>query len=104
MLVGPRADRCQGLYGHEPPRDAGRLHRLLGEARAEATRHEKDLDKRARALQHAYDLALELGERLKRDASRRDLNRTGKKRVLDELDRVEGIRSELGERIGCPGS
>lgn len=101
QLIGPRADRCQGLYGHRPPRDAGQLQKLLGEARAEAAAAEKDADRRARSLQRSYDLAVELHERLERDAGRADLTRAGKKRVRKEMKKVAKVRDAIAAEIGC---
>lgn len=101
LLIGPRSDRCQGLYAHDPPRDAGLLHKLIEEARGEALASENDRDKLARAYQRGYDLSLELSDRLQRDASAEDLPRASKKRLLDELARVKRIRDGLRSRLGC---
>ncbi len=100
LLVGPRADRCQGLYTHDPPRDAGLLHKLLGQARASAAGHKKNRDKLARAWQRSFDLALELHERLTRDARQRKAT-AGKERLLHELRRVAKVRDEIGRLIQC---
>lgn len=99
MLVGPRSDRCQGMYAHEPPRDAGLLHRLLSEARAAADAADDDRDKRARAAQRAFDLALEIHHRLERDA--READPPSRKRLLQELKRIDKARAEIGRTIGC---
>src|SRR6185503_3066385 len=71
MLIGPRADRCKGLYGNDPPRDAATLASELATAEADVARAGEDRDKLARELQRSYDVALELRERLTRDAEGR---------------------------------
>jgi hypothetical protein len=100
ILVGPRADRCHGLFGHAPPRDAGPLQQLLGEAQAAAHNAADEPDKEARSLQLAYDLALELRARLRADA-RREMPRASKRRTIEELRRAEAVAEDIGERIGC---
>src|SRR5262249_42769928 len=35
VLIGPRADRCQGLYSHDPPRDASALYAAISQAAAQ---------------------------------------------------------------------
>jgi hypothetical protein len=100
MLIGPRADRCKGLYAHEPPRDAAALAGELAEAQTEAQRASADRGKLARALQRSYDVALELRERLQRDAKRKGPDGS-RERILAELERVDATAAELGTRIGC---
>lgn len=101
LLIGPRSDRCQGLYAHDPPRDAGLLSKLLDESRSEALASDADRDELARAYQRGFDLTLELSDRLKRDASEDELPRASKKRLLDELERVKRLEGELRSHIGC---
>src|SRR6185295_3269434 len=36
VLIGPRADRCQGLYSHDPPRDTATLYTEIDTARTRA--------------------------------------------------------------------
>ncbi|MBM4357248.1 MAG: hypothetical protein FJ096_03980 [Deltaproteobacteria bacterium] len=102
ILVGPRADRCLGLYGHAPPRPLGELQQELAEARAKAaSAHDQDPDAEARALQHAYDVALELRRRIEADGWRPDVAPEARKRLALELANVERLAVELGAKIGC---
>src|SRR5262249_22489259 len=55
VLIGPRADRCQGLYSHEPPRDASILYDEIAGAEGRARSYGADPDLRARELQRTYD-------------------------------------------------
>jgi len=101
MLVGPRADRCQGLYSHGPPRDAGTLYDEIAQAEARAKEYASDRDKRARELQKKYDAELELGERLTADLAQPGLpeaNRTRSKKALAE---AQDAARKTGARIGC---
>lgn len=100
MLLGPRQNRCRGLYAYEPPRDAPALDRALEEARAEAGSAEHE-DRRARALQRGYDLSLELVARLQLELERDDRPEASRDKIRGELGRVEGVRDELGAEIGC---
>ncbi len=100
LLIGPRADRCQGLFSHAPPRDAGLLHKELVAAQAAAEAASDDRDKLARAYQRGYDLSLELAARLERDAAT-GASKASRRRMLDELERVRGLSGSLGEKIGC---
>ncbi len=102
ILIGPRADRCKGLYGHDPPREAAKLHHELADAQAEAARADAgEGDRRARALQRSYDLALELSARLELDTNREDLSEQGRERLFEELKRAGGMAKEVGAKIGC---
>ncbi len=99
-LVGPRADRCQGLYGHRPPRDAANVHRELSEA--EGRFEDANQDRRARAHQRAYDLTVELVARLERDLRGNEQPKQAKKRLKREAKRVRALQEKLGREIGCP--
>jgi hypothetical protein len=102
VLIGPRANRCKGLYGHEPPRDAARLHQELADAQAEAARADgAERSRKARALQRSYDLTLELTARLKLDTHRDDLSDAGRERLFEELERARRLTADLGPKIGC---
>lgn len=102
QLVGPRADRCRGLYGHWPPRDAATIHGELSDAEDKAARtREQDADRYARALQRAYDLALELRQRLKRDGADEGLSEAAQKHLHKEESRANRKAQELGAQIGC---
>ena len=102
VLIGPRRERCKGLYGHDPPREmsklAGELDRALADADAAKG---SDRDRYARALQQSYDLALELRERLRLESKRDDLTEEGKKRMKKERRRATKIARDAGDKIGC---
>ncbi len=103
FLIGPRADRCQGLFGHDPPRDVLALQSELAKAQgdAAAAKSDRDRDRQARALQRSYDLALELRERLSFEAVRDDLSSEGRDRVIVELERAGSLADTVGDEIGC---
>ena len=103
ILIGPRADRCQGLYGYDPPREMAGLQSELAKAQGDAAtaQQDGDRDREARALQQTYDLALELRSRLSFEAVRDDLPAEGRKRVIAELERSGELASSVGARIGC---
>jgi hypothetical protein len=103
ILIGPRADRCQGLYGYDPPREVTNLQSVLAEAENDAARarEDRDRDREARALQQTYDLALELRARLSFEAVREDLPATGRQRVIAELERAGKLAASVGAKIGC---
>ena len=102
VLVGPRANRCHGLYSHEPPRDTAVLFAALSDAQAEAAnaRNAKS-DQTARTLQKSYDLALELRERLLADTRRPDLPSSSRNRLYEALDRTHETAVDIGQKINC---
>jgi len=103
VLLGPRADRCQGLYGYDPPRDAPALFAELASAKAAARRESSsDPDGHARALQRQYDLSLELHQRLVLDADRQDVPLPSRERLERALDEAAAMARTTGRRIGCP--
>lgn len=102
LLVGPRSDRCLGLYGHVPPRSVSDLHAELTEARSRAAISEsEDPDATARSLQRAYDAAIELRRRLELDGWSPEVLPESRRRLAAELASVERLATELGARIGC---
>ena len=102
VLLGPRADRCQGLYRYAPPRDASALYAELAEQEGKAARVAgADRDQYARALQRAYDVQLELRERLRLDAAEPGLPQANRRRVLEALAQVEKDAQRTGALIGC---
>lgn len=102
VLLGPRTDRCQGLYRYAPPRDASALSTALAEAEARASAlAESDRDQHARELQKAYDVLLELRERLRLDAAEPGLPQANRRRVLQALDEAEKDARRIGALIGC---
>jgi hypothetical protein len=101
VLLGPRADRCQGLYSHEPPRDASVLYDEIASAEARAKSYGKDLDLKARELQRSYDAELELGERLSADLAQPGLPEANKKRIRKALDEAGEAARRIGAKIGC---
>ena len=101
ILLGPRADRCLGLYTHDPPRDAATLVAELAEAEQAAEKSGPGRDERARALQRVYDLALELGDRLNLDLGADQLSAASRKKMFEQIRRAEGIANRTGRAIGC---
>jgi hypothetical protein len=101
VLVGPRADRCSGLYSHRPPRGAASIYQELRDARGGAERTGDDRDRHARALQRSYDLSLELCARLEIDAQQSGLSSEGRARIEDALVRANETAEEIGAQIGC---
>lgn len=102
ILLGPRADRCKGLYAHEPPREPAVLYSELEEAREAAARSgAEDLDALARALQKSYDVSLELRDRLFLDSQREDLPEASRDRLATALSGVDGELAGTAKKIGC---
>jgi hypothetical protein len=104
VLVGPRADRCKGLYGYAPPRAVADLYRDLDEAQSKIASSKGDPDATARALQRAYDIALELRRRIELDGWQPDIPAESRRRLAKELASVERTAMELGASIGCTPS
>ncbi len=100
ILVGPRDDRCRGLYAYDPPRDAPALDRALEEAQSEADGADGN-DRKARALQRAYDVSLELVARLELELARSDRPEESRDKIRGEVLRVKKRRDELAAQIGC---
>lgn len=101
VLLGPRADRCQGLYTYDPPRGAVDLYTEIGQADLVITQAKDQPEKYARTLQKAYDLRLELRERLKRDLSVPDLPEANRKKLKSSIEEAEERASAIGAVIGC---
>lgn len=102
VLIGPRANRCRGLYGHEPPRELAVVQAQLEEAKTDARRAgRRDRDRLARALQRQYDVALELAERLRLEALEPSLSRQARERYETELSHARQTAEDLGATIGC---
>jgi len=102
ILIGPRADRCLGLYTHDPPRDAATLVGELAQAeQAVAKTASASADERARALQRVYDLALELGDRLRADVGADELSPASRDKTLEQIRRAAGVARSTGRAIGC---
>lgn len=101
VLIGPRSDRCQGLYTYDPPRDAVDLYTAIGDADAAARRAKEDPDLLARSLQKAYDLRLELRERLRSDLNAVDLPEANRKKLRASADEAEERARAIGAAIGC---
>lgn len=101
VLLGPRSDRCQGLYAYDPPRDAVDLYTAIGEADAVARQAKDQPDALARSLQKAYDLRLELRERLRRDLDAPDLPEANRKKLRASIAEAEERTRAIGAAIGC---
>jgi hypothetical protein len=102
MLIGPRANRCAGLYSFHPPREAALLDAEIAEARGLAERTaELDRDGHARALQRIYDVALELRRRHELDAGNAELGEESRARTLNQRDEAAKLARDVGESIGC---
>ncbi len=106
VLVGPRADRCRGLYSHDPPRDASTLYAEIArvDTQAEALHaqgHAGDQDLEARELQQAYDAKLELADRLTSDLGQPAIPEANRKRLREALDEVRAQARKTGAKIGC---
>jgi hypothetical protein len=102
VVIGPRSDRCAGLYAYHPPREPALLDAEMAEARGQAERAaELDRDGYARALQRIYDLALELRRRLELDAGNSELGEESRARTLQRRDEAAKLARDTGERIGC---
>lgn len=102
VLLGPRADRCQGLYSHDPPRDAAVL---LGDVTASEGRAQRekdgDRDAYARELQKAYDAKIELRERMLLELRDPLLPPANRKRSEQVLADTEASAEKTGKEIGC---
>lgn len=100
VLVGPRSDRCQGLYTYDPPREQVDLFTAIGQAEAQV-RSKGDPDQYARSLQKLYDLRLELRDRLKLEVAVADLPDKNKKRLRAAIEETETKARGVGAAIGC---
>jgi hypothetical protein len=100
VLVGPRSDRCQGLYTYDPPREQVDLFTAIGQAEAQA-RSKGDPDQYARTLQKLYDLRLELRDRLKLEVTAIDLPDKNRKRLRAAIEETETKARGIGAAIGC---
>lgn len=102
VLLGPRADRCQGLYTHDPPRDAATIYTQIDANNAMAARYKSsEPDLYAREIQKAYDAKLELRDRLALDLSDPGVPEANKKRVKKALEDTESSAKATGALIGC---
>jgi hypothetical protein len=100
VLLGPRADRCQGLYAYDPPRDTSSLFTEIALAKSRAD-NARDKDEIARELQKAYDMQIELAARLEADLGDASLPPANRKRLTDELETARAEARATGEVIGC---
>jgi hypothetical protein len=102
VLIGPRADRCLGLYVYDPPRDAAVLLTELTQAQAAVGRAEPtDRAAKARAWQRIYDLGLELRARLAQDVGQRGLKEANRERTRQAQSEAEETAREAGAQIRC---
>jgi hypothetical protein len=100
ILIGPRADRCQGMYTYKPPRDTSTLFTEISFVQSKPA-PEQDKDGQARDRQKLYDLQLELVARLEMDLTNRTLPAVNRKRLEDALDAARREIATGAERIGC---
>lgn len=102
VLLGPRADRCEGLFTHDPPRDGSALYAEIARAQERAQRLATgDRDEYARELQRTYDLALELRDRLTAELAGPDLPEANRRRTHKALDEADALARKTGQLIGC---
>ncbi len=102
VLIGPRTDRCQGLYTHDPPRDASALFAEIAEVEGRAASlRGSDRDAYARELQKLYDAQLELRERLRLDAAEPGLPPANRERVLAAREGADRAARATAARIRC---
>jgi hypothetical protein len=100
ILIGPRADRCQGMYTYKPPRDTSTLFTEISVAQSKPA-PAQDKDAQARELQRMYDMQLELVARLEMDLTNRTLPAVNRKRLEDALETARSEIVRIAERIGC---
>jgi hypothetical protein len=102
VLLGPRADRCQGLYTHNPPRDPSTLYAAIADAESKAAySRTSNQDDYARELQRTYDSQLELRASLTAELASPDLPEANRKQTRKHLERLEQGIQETAARIGC---
>lgn len=102
VLLGPRADRCQGLYAHDPPRDASALSEAIAEGEGKAAYYRaENPDAYARELQKTYDSELELRERLRLDLAAPNLPDANRKKIERLVEDLEAAVKKTGAKIGC---
>ncbi len=102
VLLGPRADRCQGLYAHDPPRDASALSEAIAEGEGKAAYYRADNpDAYARELQKTYDSELELRDRLRLDLAAPSLPDANRKKIERLVLDLEAAVKKTGAKIGC---
>ncbi len=100
ILIGPRADRCQGMYTYNPPRDSSTLFTEISVVQSKPA-PAQDKDAQAREFQRMYDMQLELAARLEADLTNRTLPAVNRKRLEDALETARREITRTGERIGC---
>jgi len=100
VLIGPRADRCQGMYMYNPPRDTSTLFTEISVVQSKPA-SAQDKDAQAREFQRMYDMQLELAARLEADLTNRTLPAVNRKRLQDALEQARGEIARTAERIGC---
>jgi len=102
VLLGPRADRCQGLYTHDPPRDPSTLYAEISDGETKAAFYRpSNQDNYARELQRIYDSQLELRASLSVELATPGLPDANRKQTLKHLERLQQTIQETAGRIGC---
>lgn len=102
VLIGPRADRCQGLFAYDPPRDSSTLYNEIAASKSRAFQAKgTDPADYARELQKGYDTMLELRARMSAELADPAIPAANKKRMQQVLEALEESARNAGAKIGC---
>ncbi|NUQ74288.1 MAG: hypothetical protein HUU21_12085 [Polyangiaceae bacterium] len=102
VLLGPRADRCQGLFAYDPPRDLSTLYNEIAASKSRAFQVKgQDPDLYARELQKGYDTMLELRAQMIAELADPAIPEANKKRTKQVLASLEESARNAGAKIGC---
>ncbi|HLM76006.1 MAG TPA: hypothetical protein VK459_25045 [Polyangiaceae bacterium] len=102
VLLGPRADRCQGLFTYDPPRDASTLYNEIAASKSRAFQTKgQDPALYARELQKGYDTMLELRAQMIAELADPAIPDANKKRTQQVLSSLEESARNAGAKIGC---
>lgn len=101
LLVGPRADRCKGMYSYAPPRKVGTIADELAVLESRLPDYAGNPDRVARELQKKYDANLERIERIEADLADRDVPEKEKARLRKLLAESAETAKKVGAKIGC---
>ena len=102
VLLGPRADRCQGLFAYDPPRNPSTLYNEIAASKSRAFQAKgNDQNLYARELQKGYDTMLELRAQMIAELADPALPAANKKRTQEVLAALEESARNAGAKIGC---